>query len=83
MKKRWLGIALAAMMVAAMPAGVMADEAAEGEATAVTTVGPEDGTHFEMWSFVDVHNEFYGKMVEKWNEENPDRQINVTFSTYP
>ena len=83
MKKRWLGIALAAMMVAAMPAGVMADEAAEGEATAVTTVGPEDGTHFEMWSFVDVHNEFYGKMVEKWNEENPDRQLNVTFSTYP
>ena len=83
MKKRWLGIALAAMMVAAMPAGVMADAAAEGEATAVTTVGPEDGTHFEMWSFVDVHNEFYGKMVEKWNEENPDRQINVTFSTYP
>ena len=83
MKKRWLGIALAAMMVAAMPAGVMADAAAEGEATAVTTVGPEDGTHFEMWSFVDVHNEFYGKMVEKWNEENPDRQLNVTFSTYP
>ena len=83
MKKRWLGIALAAMMVAAMPAGVIADEAAEGEATAVTTVGPEDGTHFEMWSFVDVHNEFYGKMVEKWNEENPDRQLNVTFSTYP
>ena len=83
MKKRWLGIALAASLVAAMPAGVIADEAAEGEATAVTTVGPEDGTHFEMWSFVDVHNEFYGKMVEKWNEENPDRQLNVTFSTYP
>lgn len=83
MKKRWLGIALAATMIAAMPAGVIADEAAEGEATAVTTVGPEDGTHFEMWSFVDVHNEFYGKMVEKWNEENPDRQLNVTFSTYP
>ena len=83
MKKRWLGIALAATMIAAMPAGVFADEAAEGEATAVTTVGPEDGTHFEMWSCVDVHNEFYGKMVEKWNEENPDKQLNVTFSTYP
>ena len=37
----------------------------------------------EMWSFVDLHNEFYGKMVEKWNEENPDKQIQITFSTYP
>ena len=47
------------------------EEPAEGEPTAVTTVGPDDGTKFEMWSFVDLHNEFYGKMVEKWNEENP------------
>ena len=59
------------------------EEPAEGEPTAVTTVGPDDGTKYEMWSFVDLHNEFYGKMVEKWNEENPDKQIQITFSTYP
>ena len=83
MKKRWLSILMAAALVAAMPVCAMADEAAEGEPQAVTTVGPEDGTHFEMWSFVDAHNEFYGKMVEKWNEQNPDKPINITFSTYP
>ena len=82
MNKRWLSILMAAGLVAAMPVAVMADDAAE-EPQAVTTVGPEDGTHFEMWSFVDAHNEFYGQMVEKWNEENPDKPINVTFSTYP
>ena len=43
------------------------EEPAEGEPTAVTTVGPDDGTKYEMWSFVDLHNEFYGKM-EKMNE---------------
>ena len=80
MMKRWLAIAMAASMAACMPVAAMAEE---GEASAVTTVGPEDGTHFEMWSFVDAHNEFYGKMVEKWNEQNPDKQLNVTFSTYP
>ncbi len=37
----------------------------------------------EMWSFVDLHNEFYAKMLEKWNEQNPDRQIQITFTTYP
>ena len=71
MKKRWISVMMAAALAASMPAAaILAEE--EGEATAVTTVGAEDGTHFEMWSFVDVHNEFYAKMVEQWNEENPD-----------
>jgi arabinosaccharide transport system substrate-binding protein len=60
-----------------------AEESTEGEAEAVTTVGDPNGTHFEMWSFVELHNTFYGKMVEKWNEENPDKTIEVTFTTYP
>ena len=63
MKKRWLSIMMAAALVAAMPAGaVFAEEAAEGEATAVTTVGPDEGTHFEAWSFVMPTMSF----MEKW-----------------
>ena len=64
------------------------EEAAEGEEGEaepedVTTVGPDSGTKMEMWSFVSQHNDFYAKMLEKWNEQNPDRQIQITFSTYP
>ena len=61
------------------------DAAAEGEVEpeAVTTVGDANGTHMEMWSFVELHNTYYGKMVEKWNAENPDRPIEITFTTYP
>ena len=86
MKKRMLRSVLSCAMAASMVlgCGVIAQaEETEAGADAVTTVGPEDGTHFELWSFVDAHNEFYGKMVELWNEQNPDRQLNVTFSTYP
>lgn len=86
MKKKWLALLMCGAMVASMGVSVYADEeadAAEAEATAVTTVGPEDGTHLELWTFVDLHNEFYAKMVEEWNELNPDKQLNVTFSTYP
>ncbi|MDO5336100.1 MAG: extracellular solute-binding protein [Eubacteriales bacterium] len=86
MKKKWLALLMCGAMAASMGVSVYADEeadAAEAEATAVTTVGPEDGTHFELWTFVDLHNEFYAKMVEEWNELNPDKQLNVTFSTYP
>lgn len=49
----------------------------------VATVGPADATHLEMWSFVNQHNDFYGLMLEKWNAANPDKQLNITFTTYP
>lgn len=55
----------------------------EAEADAVTTVGDPNGTHMECWSFVELHNTFYAQMVEKWNAENPDRTIEITFTTYP
>lgn len=84
MNKKWLSMLLATSMVATMGIAASAEEAeTEAAPTAVTTVGPDDGTKFELWSFVDVHNEFYAKMVESWNEQNPDKQIQVTFSTYP
>ena len=49
------------------------EETAEVEPEAVTTVGDANGTHMEMWSFVELHNSYYGKMVEMWNAANPDR----------
>lgn len=84
-KKRLLALLLAGCMVTTVAMPVLAEEeTAEVEATAVTTVGPDDAVaSFDCWSFVDLHNEFYGKMVEMWNEQNPDKTIQVTFSTYP
>ncbi len=66
-------------------AGVEAEAGTEAEASAeaVTTEGDPNGTHMEMWSFVEAHNTFYAKMLQKWNEENPDRTIEITFTTYP
>ncbi|MCR5102091.1 MAG: extracellular solute-binding protein [Butyrivibrio sp.] len=58
-------------------------EEGEAEPEAVTTEGDPNGTHMEMWSFVEAHNTFYAKMLEKWNEANPDRTIEITFTTYP
>ena len=68
---------------AAADDGGAAAEGGEEEAQAVTTVGDSNGTHFECWSFVEAHNTFYAQMVEKWNAANPDRTIEVTFTTYP
>ncbi len=64
-------------------ADTAADAPVDAQADAVTTVGDANGTHMECWSFVEAHNTFYAQMVEKWNAANPDRTIEITFTTYP
>nr|WP_314464836.1 extracellular solute-binding protein [uncultured Clostridium sp.] len=59
------------------------ESAADDKKEVVNTVGPDSGTHLNMWSFVELHNTFYADMLERWNKENPDRQIQITFTTYP
>lgn len=61
-------------------------EEATDEATeepVISTFGAEDGTKMELWTFVDAHANYYGKMVETWNTENPDKQIQLSATTYP
>ncbi|MDE6389264.1 MAG: extracellular solute-binding protein [Lachnospiraceae bacterium] len=60
-----------------------ADEAAAEEEIPTSTFGDPNGTHLEMWTFVELHGQHYGNMVEKWNEQNPDRTIEITCTTYP
>ena len=40
-------------------------------------------TDLSFWIFSDVHKQFYQPGIDAWNQENPDRQVNVTFETYP
>ncbi|WP_159618607.1 ABC transporter substrate-binding protein [Ruania rhizosphaerae] len=47
--------------------------------------GPgEDGrTTLDMWVFAELHGTYYEEMAERWNEENPDREINLEVTVYP
>lgn len=93
--KRKLSIFLAGAVTAAMvlsgcsssagtdPKADAKESAADDKKEVVNTVGPDSGTHLNMWSFVELHNTFYADMLERWNKENPDRQIQITFTTYP
>lgn len=63
-----------------------AGSAAAAETTADSSEGesftmdePEgDYTDLTVWTFIELHQEFYIDMAEKWNEENPDRQVRLT-----
>ncbi len=61
------------------------DSSAEGgdEINFSGTFGDENGTHLSLWTFVDVHATFYGKMVDMWNEKNPDNTIQLEAIAYP
>ena len=55
----------------------------EEQSAAITTVGPADGTKLQMWTFVELHSQFYASMLEEWNSQHPDKPITITFTTYP
>ena len=59
-----------------------AEEGVAEEETPNSTFGDPNGTHMEMWTFVELHGQHYGNMVEKWNEQNPDKTIEITCTTY-
>jgi len=60
-------------------------EGTTGETTTAEAIGSasEDATELEMWTFIDQHKNFYAAMVDKWNENNPDRQITINCNVMP
>ncbi len=42
-------------------------------------VNAQDATDLSLWVFVDRHGQFLQNQAERWNELNPDRQINLTY----
>lgn len=41
----------------------------------------EGGTPMDLWTFQELHVNFYTDMADIWNEKNPDRPINLTVTT--
>lgn len=43
----------------------------------------ESATELSYWTFVELHGQHFEKMLEKWNAENPDRQIKLNVTVMP
>lgn len=41
----------------------------------------DGGTDLSLWTFQELHVGFYTAMADVWNEQNPDRPINLTVTT--
>lgn len=52
-------------------------------AAAGTEAVSAEAADMEMWTFIELHGKHFDDMAARWNEENPDRQINLTVNVLP
>ncbi|ADK81765.1 ABC transporter substrate-binding protein [Sediminispirochaeta smaragdinae] len=71
-KRFFFLMSLALVLIFSVAAG------GQGESEGVKGV-----TELELWTFQEVHIEFYEQMAKLWNEEHPDRQIELVATAYP
>lgn len=48
-----------------------------------TTVENPHQTSLDLWTYQQAHQEFYEQMVIEWNEENPEKSIDLNISVLP
>lgn len=56
------------------------DAASEDKGTTGTNTFVDGGTDLSLWTFQELHVDFYTDMADKWNEQHPDKPINLTVS---
>lgn len=60
------------------------EEAPEVEETQLgSDTAGEDAVEMDYWTFVDLHGKHFEKMLNLWNEENPDKQIKLNVTVMP
>ena len=80
--RKFLGGFLSTALMISMLASCGGGSSA-GEEVGMETGAGEDASQMTMWTFVELHGQFYEDMLQRWNEENPDKQINVKLNVMP
>lgn len=86
MKRKWFITLLALMMTTALwgCSGKSSSSSGAGGETSVLEGGAgESATELSYWTFVELHGQHFEKMLQKWNQANPDRQIKLNVTVMP
>ncbi|GAA4890500.1 ABC transporter substrate-binding protein [Tessaracoccus lubricantis] len=62
--------------------GSSSEPTADGEVVSGAPA-PEGATKLSMWVFAELHAAVYDEMATQWNEENPDKAIDLDITVYP
>jgi len=90
MKRRVLGALACAAMAVILAAGC-SSKSSSGEAGSKGAsagkksmeVAGNDVTTINVWTFIELHQDFYVNMAEKWNEAHPDKKVKLVLSNMP
>lgn len=81
MKKKLLAVALTGVMLGTTLFGAVPALASDDGSTQGTNTFVDGGTDLSFWTFQELHVAFWTTMADVWNEQNPDRPINLTVTT--
>lgn len=79
--KKLAAIAVTTSIAATMLIGCGGSAGSNGSDAGSGSSG--SGDKLQMWTFVDQHAAFYQKMLDKWNEKNPDKKLDIEFTVLP
>ena len=88
MKKKVVSVLLCVAMTATMLLGCSAGseksdskKSSKSESGGTTEMKVDgDATTINVWTFIELHQEFYTNMAKKWNEEHPDKKVKLVLS---
>lgn len=84
MKKTWLVLLTALLMTTLLwGCGGKSSSSSQGETSVLDAGAGEEATELSYWTFVELHGQHFEKMLQKWNEANPDRQIKLKVTVMP
>lgn len=80
-----LGLSLTLLAACGGNGGAGDDGDVQDEADEEIVAGDdiEDATELDFWTFAGTHATFFANAAERWNEEYPDRPIQLNAQTYP
>lgn len=84
MKKMYTFLLLFLLLILTACGGDKAEQDSKGaEATLAVGDDIEDATEITFWTFNEQHMDLFETSAKRWNEENPDRPINLNAQTFP
>ncbi|OWR29420.1 ABC transporter substrate-binding protein [Saccharibacillus sp. O23] len=85
MKKKGIVLLMLLTLVLSLltACGKSSTNTASGEKSVIDAGAGENATELSYWTFVELHGKHFEKMLEKWNKENPDRQIKLNVTVMP
>ena len=71
------------LAAAGVAGALMLSACGGGDDDAAAPAADGEATTLDMWVFAELHAAYYEEMADQWNEQNPDRPVELDVTVYP